>query len=71
MSLIVGIAGTAKNTGKTTTTSAILDELYNMEIPIGLTSIGYDGEEIDNITRLPKPRLFVRKTPFWLLPKSA
>lgn len=35
MSLIVGIAGTAKNTGKTTTTSAILDELYNMEIPIG------------------------------------
>jgi len=61
MSLIVGIAGTAKNTGKTTTTSAILDELYNMEIPIGLTSIGYDGEEIDNITRLPKPRLFVRK----------
>jgi len=61
MSLIVGIAGTAKNTGKTTTTSAILDELYKMHIPIGLTSIGYDGEEIDNITRLPKPRLFVRR----------
>jgi len=61
MSLIVGIAGTAKNTGKTTTASAILNELYNLNIPIGLTSIGYDGEEIDNITRLPKPRLFVKK----------
>lgn len=61
MSLIVGIAGTAKNTGKTTTTSAILNELYKINISIGLTSIGYDGEEIDNITRLPKPRLFVRE----------
>ncbi|MGI5859052.1 MAG: hypothetical protein ACOX8P_07005 [Tepidanaerobacteraceae bacterium] len=61
MSLIIGIAGTAKNTGKTTTTSSILDELYNKKILIGLTSIGYDGEETDNITGLPKPRLFVKK----------
>jgi len=61
MSLIIGIAGTAKNTGKTTTTSAILNEFYNIKISLGLTSIGYDGEEIDNITGLPKPRLFVRK----------
>jgi hypothetical protein len=61
MSLIIGIAGTAKNTGKTTTTSAILDELYNKMISVGLTSIGYDGEETDNITGLPKPRFFVKK----------
>lgn len=61
MSLTVGIAGTAKNTGKTTTTSAILDELYKRKIPVALTSIGYDGEEIDNITGLPKPRLLVKE----------
>lgn len=61
MNLTIGIAGTAKNTGKTTTTSAILNELYNIKVPLGLTSIGYDGEEIDNITGLPKPRLFVKE----------
>lgn len=61
MSLIIGAAGTAKNTGKTTTTSAVLDKLYEKNIKIGLTSIGYDGEEIDNVTGLPKPRLLLKK----------
>lgn len=61
MSTVIGIAGTAKNTGKTTTTSAILDELYKKNISIGLTSIGYDGEELDNITGLPKPRVFLKE----------
>ena len=32
MNLTIGIAGTAKNTGKTTTTSAILNELYNIKV---------------------------------------
>ncbi len=57
----IGIAGTAKNTGKTTTTISLLDYYNAKEITIGLTSIGYDGETIDNVTGLPKPRLFVRK----------
>jgi len=61
MAFIIGAAGTAKNTGKTTTTSAILDELYKENVLIGLTSIGYDGEEVDNITGLPKPRLLLKK----------
>ncbi|NLU09855.1 MAG: hypothetical protein GXW90_02735 [Tepidanaerobacter acetatoxydans] len=61
MGIAIGIAGTAKNTGKTTTTSAIFNELYKHKIQVALTSIGYDGEEIDNITGLPKPRLFVKK----------
>lgn len=55
----LGIAGTAKNTGKTTTTAAIIDELRLRNIPFFLTSIGYDGENIDNITGLPKPKLRV------------
>ncbi|MCE5284246.1 MAG: hypothetical protein LLG02_00115 [Pelosinus sp.] len=59
LEVVIGIAGTAKNTGKTTTTAAILDELRHRGIPILLTSIGYDGENLDNITGLPKPRLKV------------
>ncbi len=55
----LGIAGTAKNTGKTTTTAAILAALRSRNIPIYLTSIGYDGENIDNVTGLPKPKLRV------------
>ncbi|MBE3588654.1 MAG: hypothetical protein IMW93_08905 [Thermoanaerobacteraceae bacterium] len=56
----VGIVGTAKNTGKTTTTIALLNHFYDLGTPVGLTSIGYDGETVDNVTGLPKPRLFVR-----------
>lgn len=59
LEVVIGIAGTAKNTGKTTTTAAILDELRYRNIPIFLTSIGYDGENLDNITGLPKPKLKV------------
>lgn len=55
----LGIAGTAKNTGKTTTTAAVIGELRRRGIPFYLTSIGYDGENIDNVTGLPKPKLRV------------
>jgi hypothetical protein len=61
MSFIIGTAGTAKNTGKTTASIAILRELFKTDISIGLTSIGYDGEDIDNITGLPKPRLLLKE----------
>lgn len=57
----VGIVGTAKNTGKTTTTISLLNSYYDRDIPVGITSIGYDGETTDNVTGLPKPRLFVRR----------
>ncbi len=55
--LCVGIAGTAKNTGKTTTSTAILAVLRKRGIGVFLTSIGYDGEDTDNITGLPKPKI--------------
>ncbi len=54
---VIGILGTAKNTGKTTTLNYLLKWLNTKEIKVGLTSIGYDGEDIDNITGLPKPRI--------------
>lgn len=59
LSLSMGIAGTAKNTGKTTAMAAILNELRLQGVHLSITSIGYDGEEMDNITGLPKPRLWV------------
>ncbi|SDF60688.1 hypothetical protein SAMN05660235_02134 [Sporolituus thermophilus DSM 23256] len=59
--MCLGIAGTAKNTGKTTTTAAIISELRARDIAFYLTSIGYDGENLDNITGLPKPKLRVEQ----------
>lgn len=55
----LGIAGTAKNTGKTTTTAAILSVLRQRGIQFFLTSIGFDGEDLDNVTGLPKPKVAV------------
>lgn len=54
--LVLGIAGTAKNTGKTTTTVSIVNSWGKPET-LAVTSIGYDGESKDNVTGLPKPRL--------------
>lgn len=60
-SKVLGILGTAKNTGKTTTASALLEIANNKNLSVGITSIGYDGEDIDNITGLPKPRISAKK----------
>lgn len=53
----IAIIGMAKNAGKTTSLNHIISTLKN-EI-IGLTSIGLDGEEFDNVTFLPKPDVVV------------
>jgi len=36
-----------------------MDELRQRRVSLYLTSIGYDGESIDNVTGLPKPKLHV------------
>lgn len=59
--IVTGIVGTAKNTGKTTTLAALLEEAARRSEPVGLTGIGYDGEEIDTVTGLPKPRLLLQQ----------
>lgn len=53
--IVLGFAGTAKNTGKTTTASRLLDFVRGSGQTVALTSIGYDGEDIDTVTGLPKP----------------
>ena len=54
----IGIFGTAKNTGKTTTVNALIRSAAAQGLSLGLTGIGYDGEAVDNVTGLPKPRLW-------------
>lgn len=58
--LVIGMAGTAKNTGKTTATATVMSHGYRAGVVLAVTSIGYDGEAIDNVTGLPKPRLTFR-----------
>jgi hypothetical protein len=58
-SRVIGVAGTAKNVGKTTATRALLEVSCRAGLSVGLTGIGYDGEALDNLTGLPKPRLQV------------
>lgn len=53
---IIGFAGTAKNTGKTTTALAVLAQCVSANLATALTSIGFDGENRDHVTGLPKPR---------------
>lgn len=57
----IGVVGTAKNTGKTTTLSHLIDQAHRNGLNSAVTGIGYDGEEIDNITMLPKPRLHLHE----------
>lgn len=52
---VISIIGIAKNAGKTTTLNRIIEEYKASSIAI--TSIGLDGEKIDNVTRKEKPRI--------------
>jgi len=52
----IGFAGTAKNTGKTTAALKVLGLAREAGLRLAVTSIGYDGEQRDHVTGLPKPR---------------
>jgi hypothetical protein len=55
---MLALVGLAKNTGKTETLAALLREHAQAGRPIGVTSIGRDGEEHDVIdARIEKPRV--------------
>lgn len=55
---IVSIIGLAKNVSKTTTLNHIIKGSKG-KLKLGLTSVGRDGEQYDEITHLPKPRIFI------------
>jgi hypothetical protein len=54
----LALVGLAKNTGKTVALAALLSELEAAGLPVGVTSVGRDGEERDVIdSRIAKPRV--------------
>ncbi|MDT8717850.1 hypothetical protein IAI10_14370 [Clostridium sp. 19966] len=57
---IIAITGLGKNVGKTTALNKILEEARG-KYKIGITSIGYDGEQTDRVTHGTKPRIYVEK----------
>lgn len=56
----IAIVGLEKNTGKTTVLNHLI-EVNGGERTLFLTSIGYDGESVDQVTKTHKPRIFVPK----------
>jgi hypothetical protein len=55
----VSIIGLAKNAGKTVTLNYLIEEAYDSNIILGLTSTGRDGERMDLVTETEKPAIFV------------
>lgn len=58
---IVSIVGMRKNSGKTVTLNQLISEAMEEGIPIGMTSIGRDGESLDLVTDTEKPRIFAEE----------
>ncbi|MBS4534929.1 hypothetical protein GOQ29_04775 [Clostridium sp. D2Q-14] len=55
---IVSIIGMAKNAGKTVTLNRIIEDSYDRDINLGITSTGRDGERIDVLTNTEKPAIY-------------
>lgn len=56
---LLSIIGMDKNVGKTTVLNYIINNLGKDKLPLGLTSIGRDGEDVDVVTNTSKPRIYV------------
>lgn len=55
----VAVVGLAKNAGKTETLNYVLGRLAGYHGRLALTSIGIDGESVDQVTRTRKPEITV------------
>lgn len=53
----LAIAGTAKNAGKTTALNYLIARFHAAGERLGLSSVGRDGEAIDQLTNRAKPRI--------------
>lgn len=60
-SQVITIVGMAKNVGKTVTLNYVQGILQDAGYTLGLTSIGRDGETLDALTNLEKPRIVVQQ----------
>ncbi|HAH59561.1 MAG TPA: hypothetical protein DCL86_15570, partial [Bacteroidales bacterium] len=57
----VSIVGMEKNTGKTECLNYILRRLGNSNHRLAITSIGLDGEGLDQVTQTHKPEIFLNQ----------
>lgn len=57
----IAVIGLAKNSGKTVALNAIIKGAQASGIRIGVASSGRDGENLDAVTHLPKPRITLQK----------
>lgn len=53
----VAVTGLSKNAGKTEALNFLLGGLKTLNIPVGVTSIGVDGETTDRVTLTSKPEI--------------
>ncbi len=56
---IVSIIGMSKNSGKTVTMNRLIEEAFEANLSVGLTSIGRDGESVDLVTETEKPKIYL------------
>lgn len=56
----ITLVGICKNAGKTTVLNYLVDS-FDSAYRLGITSIGYDGEEKDAVTGLEKPKILVHE----------
>ncbi|KAF2955478.1 hypothetical protein AS160_10040 [Marinitoga sp. 38H-ov] len=54
----ISIVGLEKNTGKTETLNYVIKKINKT---IGITSIGIDGESVDQVTTTPKPEIEIKE----------
>ncbi len=62
----IAIVGMQKNAGKTVTFNWLIDKLKSSGKTIALTSIGIDGETVDQVTKTKKPEIIIYKDMLFL-----
>lgn len=55
----LAVMGMAKNTGKTVALNHVLAQAHGSQVPVGVTSIGRDGEDRDQVFLFPKPPVLI------------
>ena len=57
----IAVIGLAKNSGKTVALNALINGAQASGSRIGVTSSGRDGEKLDAVTNLPKPKILLQR----------
>lgn len=67
----ISIIGLAKNAGKTVALNYLIQEADILNVKIGITSTGRDGESLDLVTQTQKPSVFVKEGMYVATAKKA